>query len=277
MNSTTTNRSPWPTYLAALLLGMLLALLLLAPAHAGDAFRLDRVAIVRFTPLGTDKLQRHNGVLLLDGSIQWKFASEMARPGDVQEYELNRTLITKEAWLAYYNLGAFALEGFELLENSESMVVGGEYHYAIAANPTTAPFNGPLMNISTRTTLTSPDDTVIAGFVIGERSRSVLIRAVGPGLNRFDVPNPAPDTKIEILRDGQKLYENDDWSSNPGADLVARISARVGAFPLDQGSRDAARIVTLPPGVYTVHATTPASGAVLVEVYSLPNDLFYDI
>jgi hypothetical protein len=51
-----------------------------------------------------------------------------------------------------------------------------------------------------------------------------------------------------------------------------RIVARVGTFPLTTGSRDAALVRTLPPGVYTVHVNGVgnATGVALVEVYPVP-------
>jgi hypothetical protein len=49
-----------------------------------------------------------------------------------------------------------------------------------------------------------------------------------------------------------------------------RIVART--FPLTTGSRDAALVRTLPPGVYTVHVNGVgnATGVALVEVYPVP-------
>jgi hypothetical protein len=43
----------------------------------------------------------------------------------------------------------------------------------------------------------------------------------------------------------------------------------VGAFPLRSGSKDAALIVTLQPGAYTVQVTSVsgATGVALIEVY----------
>lgn len=280
MHSSPRSRSPWPTYFAALLLGALLGLLLIAPARAADSFRLDRVAVSRFTPVGANKLLRQTGVLHVNGQVQWKFSIEVARPDNAEDYELNRLLIAKTAWGAYYNLGTFALEGFELQEGAQTFYIGDDEFLSIAARPETAPFNGPVVNLSTRARLTSPGDEVSAGFVIEARSRVVLVRVVGPGLAQFGVDNPAPDVALTLKREGQTLHENDDWSSNPGSDLTERAAARVGAFPLAPGSRDAARVVVLPPGVYTLHAQIPgigiANGTVLLEIYTVPNDFIYN-
>jgi hypothetical protein len=48
-------------------------------------------------------------------------------------------------------------------------------------------------------------------------------------------------------------------------------SQRAGAFPLALGSRDAALLLNLGPGNYTIVASaTGPSGVGLVEVYELP-------
>jgi len=65
---------------------------------------------------------------------------------------------------------------------------------------------------------------------------------------------------------GQDLLDvNTAWG---GASSLTAAFARLGAFPLTTGGADAATIVTLPPGSYTV--TVPdgrGSGTVLAEVY----------
>ena len=49
--------------------------------------------------------------------------------------------------------------------------------------------------------------------------------------------------------------------------------ARVGAFPFDSGaSKDAALLISLPPGSYTVQlpASGSAAGVALLEIYEVP-------
>ena len=127
-----------------------------------------------------------------------------------------------------------------------------------------------LVNLSTRI---PPTDTstepVIAGFVLAQPA-TVLLRGVGPALAQFGVPQPLDDPRIALVRqsDGAQLVANDDWS---GAD-VAAAAAKVGAFALTAGSRDAALLVTLPAGSYTVHLSGAAGsiGTALIEVYLVP-------
>ena len=110
-----------------------------------------------------------------------------------------------------------------------------------------------------------------AGFTIaGTGTKTVLIRAVGPGLAALGVPGTLDDPKLALYDSAQmKMTESDDWS--PG---LASAFASVGAFALAEGSRDAALLVTLTPGGYSaqVGAATSAAapGTVLVEVYEVP-------
>jgi hypothetical protein len=172
------------------------------------------------------------------------------------------------------------LQGFTLEEGAQTIFVGDTAYKAIAVNPDPYLFNGNLINVSTRANVAGASDEIIAGFVIEDRPRAVLVRAIGPGLARFGVTNALADPFLSVKKSGQTVYFNDDWSTRPDAALIAAATAHAGAFPLETGSRDAARVLVLNPGAYTVHATaaTPATagGSVLVEIYSLPDDAIYE-
>ena len=53
---------------------------------------------------------------------------------------------------------------------------------------------------------------------------------------------------------------------------IAAAAARSGTFTLATGSRDAALLVTLPPGTYTaqVSGVGGSTGVALIEVYEVP-------
>lgn len=123
-----------------------------------------------------------------------------------------------------------------------------------------------LTNLSARTEL-ADDGNVTLGFVLaGQTPRTVLIRAVGPGLSEFGVTGVLPDPRLMLINDGVAQFGNDDWS---GVESIRAAAEEVGAFPLRNDSADAALLTTLPPGIYTAQVTAPAnqSGVVLVEVY----------
>jgi hypothetical protein len=98
----------------------------------------------------------------------------------------------------------------------------------------------------------------------------VLIRAVGPTLGGFGVVGVVADPQLTLFNDrGVKIGENNDWSGS--AELTAAFVA-VGAFALPSTAKDAALVVTLPPGNYSVQAagTGGTTGVALVEVYEVP-------
>jgi hypothetical protein len=147
-----------------------------------------------------------------------------------------------------------------------SLTVGGQPQ---------APRGSTLVNISTRGVAGAGAETMIAGFVIGgSGAKSLLIRAIGPTLTGFDPAGLGAsvvlaDPVLQLTKsDGTELLSNDDWGGDPA---VAAAAARAGGFALATASRDAAVIVTLPPGAYTALVTGKggASGVALVEVYDL--------
>lgn len=131
----------------------------------------------------------------------------------------------------------------------------------------TANWNLGLASLSARTVLAA-DDVLIAGFVLsGTGNRLVLIRGVGPTLTEFGVGGVLTNPRIEVFGASGKIYENDDWTAE-----IRSVVARVGAFTLPAGSKDAALLVSLAPGSYSVHVRGPAGvgGVVLVELYDVP-------
>jgi hypothetical protein len=128
------------------------------------------------------------------------------------------------------------------------------------------------MNGSTRTFI-GPDRRSILGFVVTGGTRQILVRVVGPGLQAFGVAAVANAPVLEVFAgNGVRLTTDSGWDKN-AADRIplAPVFKLVGAFPLAPGSADAAALLTLAPGNYTVHATSAgSSGEVLTEIYVLP-------
>ncbi|MCF3650117.1 lamin tail domain-containing protein [Synoicihabitans lomoniglobus] len=154
----------------------------------------------------------------------------------------------------------------------------------IADGPTVAadqpdPIPGRFVNVSTRAFVGVDGEPLITGFVIeGEQSTTVLVRAIGPGLELVapDFPNEIQDPQVAVYRaagaDGPvEILSNDDWSDGPNAELLRQSFSATGAFALAEESRDAALLLNLAPGAYTVVVTAPgqAHGIVLLEVYEL--------
>lgn len=134
---------------------------------------------------------------------------------------------------------------------------------------------GRLVNISARAHVGTGSDVLIPGFVIsGDVALTLLIRAVGPGLQRFGVEQCLEDPVMTLYHQlddasSEVIARNDDWENAPLPDEIAAATAAVGGFTLDEGSADAALLVSLMPGVYTVEVAgkNQTTGVALVELY----------
>jgi hypothetical protein len=135
-----------------------------------------------------------------------------------------------------------------------------------------APAGQFLRDVSVRGRTGAGADVLIAGFVIaGNGPLKLLVRGVGPTLAQFGVSGVVTDPSFAVYRAGSSspFASNDDWGNS--AD-VAAAAQRTGAFPLPAGSKDAALLLTLEPGAYTLQlaaADAAAGGEALVEIYTI--------
>lgn len=129
--------------------------------------------------------------------------------------------------------------------------------------------NGNVANISTRGFVGTGDSLMTAGFVIEEGQRRVLIRGAGPTLGSFGVPGVVADPFLTLIKDGVTLKTNDNWGDAENVDRITATTSAVGAFALEAGSADAAILLTLDAGIYTVQLTGVGgtTGNGIIEVY----------
>jgi len=135
-----------------------------------------------------------------------------------------------------------------------------------------------LINLSTRAQVGTGGNILIPGITIsaGVGSRRLLLRAVGPTLGAFGVSGTLADPKLELYSGSTKIAENDNWGTPIGAGAADAATfsaafAQSGAFNFPAGSRDAALLLNLESGSYTlqVSGVGNTTGAALVEVYDL--------
>lgn len=133
--------------------------------------------------------------------------------------------------------------------------------------------NGRTVNLSTRAQVRTGDGVLIGGFVVeGPAYQRMLIRAVGPTLAAFGVAGALADPIITIYSGQEIVATNDRWQASANAAAVASATSIVGAFALAPGSEDAALLITLPPGAYTVEVKGKGGteGVALLEIYGVP-------
>jgi hypothetical protein len=135
--------------------------------------------------------------------------------------------------------------------------------------------NSVLANISTRSFVQTGNNVMIGGVIVqGTQPKRVIIRAIGPELTRYGVPNPLANPTLELHdRRGALIASNDNWqftiiggiiTSDQGLEI--RQSGHAPGNPLES-----AIIADLPPGNYTaiVRGLNNTTGVALMEVYDL--------
>jgi hypothetical protein len=126
------------------------------------------------------------------------------------------------------------------------------------------PANPVLGNISTRLPVGSGDNVLIAGFKItGNEAKQLVLRALGPTLTQFGVPNAMQDTTLELHNSaGAVIAFNDDWQDAANAQSISPNLQ-------PPNELESAILTTLNPGAYTaiVRGFQNSTGTALVEVY----------
>jgi hypothetical protein len=124
-----------------------------------------------------------------------------------------------------------------------------------------------LANISTRAFVSTGDDIVIAGFILGSHSGNdrIVVRGIGPSLIAFGVLDALADPTLE-LRDnnGTLLIGNNDWQ-----DDQAQASELIAAGLAPTNPMESGIAAMLPPGLYTalLAGLNSGTGVGVVEIY----------
>ena len=123
-----------------------------------------------------------------------------------------------------------------------------------------------LANISTRGFVEIGDNVMIGGtIIIGSAPTSVLLRAIGPSLTNFGVPNALQDPTLELHDgNGALMASNDNWRSDQEAEIIATT------IP-PSNDLESANVRDLAPGLYTtiVSGQDNTTGVAVVEAYVL--------
>lgn len=260
------------------LLGCAAALLAahVSPAATSPEFeqrtvRLYEIAVHRYLPgPAVGQITEKRYLLDAQGKLTRIEVTTVPTGVTMPEAAFDKVLINGAAWQAYRQLGPQAFANFELVTEIP-FEIAGRFQFEVRAVAEPKLDIGEVVNLSTRG-LASREEKLNAGFVITGHSRRVLVRAVGPGLSQFGVSQPLADPYLTVFRGATPHYYNDDWNDRPDAAETAAVATQVGAFPLTNGSKDAALVVELEPGVYSVHVepANSVAGVALVEVYEVP-------
>jgi uncharacterized delta-60 repeat protein len=136
------------------------------------------------------------------------------------------------------------------------------------------PSNAFLANLSVQQVVETGGVFALPFRIEGEASKMVLLRAVGPTFGSFGVPDTMDDPRMRLVDDlGFEVAANDDWE-DPDGSSVSSSSSSVGAFPLGAGNADAAMLLLLPAGSYTLLIDSAGEGGlVLAEIYDADSSI----
>jgi hypothetical protein len=123
-----------------------------------------------------------------------------------------------------------------------------------------------LINISTRGFVFTGENVMIGGLIVtGNGPSTLVIRAIGPSLGDFGVPNALEDPFLELhSANGDVIFTNDNWQETQGQAL--QDSGLAPSNPKESGI-----LISLAPGNYTavVRGANGGVGNGLVEFYKL--------
>jgi hypothetical protein len=138
-----------------------------------------------------------------------------------------------------------------------------------------SPENSILGNISTRSFVQTGDNVMIGGFIVqGTAPKRVIVRAIGPELTQYGVPNALINPTLELHdSNGALIASNDNWRTTIIGGMITTNQVRdilaTGLAPTD--GRESAIVAELPAGNYTaiLRGVNNTTGVALVEVYDL--------
>ncbi len=166
--------------------------------------------------------------------------------------------------------GAIVPVTLTALDAASGQTVSGQVNLLVAA----AGSNLRIFALSARAQVLTDDNRLIPGIVVGgTAAQSYMIRAGGPCLPADQVPNFLADPQMELVAMKStgtvSLASNDDWETGNDASAMRTAFASLGMGAYATGSKDAALLATLDPGVYTtvISGKDRTTGVGIMEVY----------
>jgi hypothetical protein len=206
-------------------------------------------------------LELYQGSTLITSNDNWRQSPQQAEiqnsgfaPGKDAESAIIATLTPNQGYTAIVRgkdgtTGVGIVEAYDLEQGSGSK----------------------LGNISTRGFVDVGDNVMIAGLIVSPSNGTntkVLVRALGPTLGDFGVPNALTNPTLDLVNSsGTVVRSNNDWKDD--AQQRALIEA-AGLAP--NHDAEAALVETVVPGAYTaiVRGSNRTAGVGLVEAYNIP-------
>jgi hypothetical protein len=132
-----------------------------------------------------------------------------------------------------------------------------------------------LGNISTRSFVQTGEHVMIGGFIVqGGGAKRVIIRAIGPELTQFGIPDALANPRLELHNgSGALIASNDNWQTTILGGIItsSQVSDIQNSGHAPIAASESAIIANLQPGNYTaiVRGVNNTTGVALVEAYDL--------
>jgi hypothetical protein len=116
---------------------------------------------------------------------------------------------------------------------------------------------------------------MIGGFIVqGSGPKRVIIRAIGPELTQYGIPDALANPILELHNgSGALIASNDDWQATILGGIITgnQVSDIQNSGHAPTAASESAIIADLQPGNYTavVRGVNNTVGVALVEVYDL--------
>jgi uncharacterized delta-60 repeat protein len=210
------------------------------------------------------ELTRATFELSTNGGATYTFLGHGVRVGTTSNFTLTGLILpaAQNFWIrarGYYRSGQF--NGSESITESVRNAI---------IPRTSIGIDDDIKNFSTRFRVQTGNNVGIGGFIVaGTEPKHVLIRAIGPSLAQFGVPNALADPVLELHGpDAFATMTNNNWRDRQEAGILAS-----GIPPTND--LESAIDATLDPGAYTavVSGNGNTSGVALVEVYDLDQEV----
>jgi hypothetical protein len=167
--------------------------------------------------------------------------------------------------------------GFGVTEVTLHASVGGNYTAVVSNKAGNEPgsyritaLRSRLTNLSIRANVEAGIAPPIVGFTIAGGQNRLLIRGIGPTLATFGVSGVLNDPVLSLFIGDMLAAQNDDWITG-NVDEIVPATAQIGAFPLNNPSRDAAWLLPVESRSYTLQLLRKVgdAGLALIEIYAV--------
>ena len=132
---------------------------------------------------------------------------------------------------------------------------GEEDIYYVRIRPTVVLNQARLSNISTRSLVQTGEHVMIGGFIVqGAGPKRVIIRAIGPELTEFGIPDALANPRLELHNgSGALIATNNDWQTTIIGGIITsnQVSGIQNSGHAPTAPSESAIIANLQPGNYT--------------------------